>query len=145
MLVNFFWRYIFFFIFVDQLLSQGQWKINRWIAKLARRSLISKHVSKGQITSKANCQDRNSSKKQRNEFVFTSMRRIFVCFFEEIEVTKNTFWNYRTCRAHKSGKNNLEITSIATNSLSCLLNTGKFWQMSRVDIVWMQIPSRFNL
>ena len=36
------------------------------------------------------------------------------------------------------------INEIATNLHSYLLNTGKFWQMSRVDIVWMQIPSRSN-
>ena len=29
-----------------------------------------------------------------NEFVFTSMRRVFVRFLEEIEDTKKTFRNY---------------------------------------------------
>ena len=35
---------------------------------------------KGQLISKANCQAVNSSKKRTNEFVFTSMRPVFVCF-----------------------------------------------------------------
>ena len=38
----------------------------------------------------------NSSKKQTNEFVFTTMRRVFVRFLEEIEDTKKTFRNYLT-------------------------------------------------
>ena len=48
-------------------------------------------LSKGQLISKANCQAVNSSLKQMNEFVFTTMRRVFVCFLEEIEDTKKTF------------------------------------------------------
>ena len=51
---------------------------------------------KGQLISKANCQAVNSSKKRTNEFVFTSMRRFFVRFLEEIEDTKKTFRNYLT-------------------------------------------------
>ena len=43
---------------------------------------------KGQLISKANCQAVNSSKKRTNEFVFTTMRRVFVRFLEEIEDTK---------------------------------------------------------
>ena len=38
---------------------------------------------KGQLISKANCQAEDSSKKQTNEFVFTSMRRVFSRFLEE--------------------------------------------------------------
>ena len=38
----------------------------------------------------------NSSKKQTNEFVFTTMRRVFLRFLEEIEVNKNTFRNQLT-------------------------------------------------
>ena len=53
-------------------------------------------IGKGQITSKANCQDMNYSKKRTNEFVFTTMRRVFVHFVEEIEDTKKTFRNYLT-------------------------------------------------
>ena len=40
-------------------------------------------ITKGQLISKANCQAEDSSKKQTNGFVFTSMRRVFVRFFEE--------------------------------------------------------------
>jgi hypothetical protein len=39
---------------------------------------------KGQLISKVNCQVMNSSKKRTNEFVFTTMRRVF----EEIEDTQ---------------------------------------------------------
>ena len=46
---------------------------------------------KGQIISKANCQAVNSSKKRTNEFIFTTMRRVFVRVLEEIEDTKKTF------------------------------------------------------
>ena len=49
---------------------------------------------KGQLISKANCQVVNSSKKRTNEFVFTTMRHVFVRFLEEIEDTKKTFRNY---------------------------------------------------
>ena len=50
---------------------------------------------KGQFIPKVNCQAVNSSKKRTNEFVFT-MRRVFVCFLEEIEDTKKTFQNNLT-------------------------------------------------
>ena len=56
---------------------------------IAGRSLS----AKGQLISKANCEAVNSSKKQMNEFAFTTMRRVFVRFLEEIEVTKKTFRN----------------------------------------------------
>ena len=52
--------------------------------------------TKGQLISKANCQAVNSSKKRMNEFIFTTMRRVFVRFLEEIEDTKKTFRNYLT-------------------------------------------------
>ena len=54
---------------------------------------IYRWASKGQLISKANCQAVNSSKKRTNEFVFNTMRRVFVCFLEEIEDTKKTFRN----------------------------------------------------
>jgi hypothetical protein len=50
----------------------------------------------GQLISKANCQAVNSSKKQTNEFVFTSMRHFFAPFLEEIEDSKKAFRNYLT-------------------------------------------------
>ena len=51
---------------------------------------------KGQLISKANCQAEDSSKKRTNEFVFTSMRRVFVRFFEESLARKKTFRDYLT-------------------------------------------------
>ena len=45
-------------------------------------------MAKGWLISKANCQAVNSSKKQTNEFIFTTMRRVFIRFLEEIEDTK---------------------------------------------------------
>ena len=48
-------------------------------------------ASKGQLISKANCQAVSSSKKRTNEIFFTTMRRVFVCFLEEIEDTKKKF------------------------------------------------------
>ena len=53
-------------------------------------------VTKGHLISKANCQAVNSSKKETNLFVFTTMRRVLVRFLEEIEDTKKTFRNYLT-------------------------------------------------
>ena len=38
---------------------------------------------KGQLISKRFFLAEDSSKKRTNEFVFTSMRRVFVCFLEE--------------------------------------------------------------
>ena len=67
--------------------------IARRIFKKTRKKVvvIIKLSSKGQLISKANCQAVNSSKKRTNEFVFTTMRRVFVPFLEEIEVNKKTF------------------------------------------------------
>ena len=48
-------------------------------------------VTKGQLIAKANCQAVNSSKKQTNEFIFTTMRRVFVRILEEIGDTKKPF------------------------------------------------------
>ena len=50
-------------------------------------------VTKGQLIPKANYQAVNSSKKWTSEFIFTTMRRVFVRFLEEIEDTKETFQN----------------------------------------------------
>ena len=49
---------------------------------------------KGQLISKENFQAVNSSKKRTNEFVFTTMRRVFVSFLKEIEDTRKTFCNH---------------------------------------------------
>ena len=48
-------------------------------------------ICKGQLISKANCQAVNSSKKQKNELVFTTIRRVFIHFLEVIEVNKKPF------------------------------------------------------
>ena len=47
--------------------------------------------SKGQLISKENCQALNSSKKQTNELVFTTMQCDFIRFVEEIEDSKKAF------------------------------------------------------
>ena len=47
--------------------------------------------TKGQLISKANCQAEDSFKKRTNEFVFTSMRRVFVRFLEESLARKKCF------------------------------------------------------
>ena len=52
---------------------------------------IKSPVTKGQLIWKVNCQAVNSSKKRTNEFVFTSMRHVFVRFFEESLARKKTF------------------------------------------------------
>ena len=57
-------------------------------------------IHKGQLISKANYQALNSSKKRTNEFVFTTMRRVFVRFLEEIEDSKKAFRNYLTFSIH---------------------------------------------
>ena len=52
--------------------------------------------TKGQLISKVDCQAVNSSKTRTNEFVFTTIRHVFVWFLEEFEDTKKTFRNYLT-------------------------------------------------
>ena len=59
-------------------------------------AILEKAEAKGQIISKANYGILNSSKKQTNKFVFTTMRLVFVRFLEKIEDTKKTFRNYLT-------------------------------------------------
>ena len=48
-------------------------------------------IGKGQLISKANCQAEDSSKKRTNEFIFNSMRRVFVRFLEESLARKKCF------------------------------------------------------
>ena len=55
--------------------------------------------TKGQLFLKANCQAVNSSKKRTNEFVFTTMRRVFIRFLEEIKDSKKAFRDYLTFSA----------------------------------------------
>ena len=56
-----------------------------------KKKILFMLVSKGQLISKANYQAVNSSKKQTNEFVFTTMRLVFIRFLGEIEGNKKTF------------------------------------------------------
>ena len=51
----------------------------------------SSKVHKGQLISKPNCQVQDSSKNRTNEFIFTSMRRVFVHFMEESSARKKRF------------------------------------------------------
>jgi hypothetical protein len=51
---------------------------------------------KGQLISKRFFGWSIFSKKRTNEFVFTTMRRVFVRFFEEIDHPKKPFRNYLT-------------------------------------------------
>ena len=53
-------------------------------------------VCKGQLISKRHSQAEDSPKKRTNEFVFTSMRRIFVRFLGESSARKKSFWDYLT-------------------------------------------------
>ena len=50
-----------------------------------------KNTAKGQLISIENCQAEDSSKKRTNEFVFTSMRRVFVRFLGESSTRKKRF------------------------------------------------------
>ena len=63
---------------------------NKIISRAARAKNLQRinMPFKGQLISKANYQSENSSKNQTNEFVFTTMRRVFVRFLENIEDTK---------------------------------------------------------
>ena len=63
---------------------------------LEKMSLIVSNVKLLSNFLKANCQAVDSSKKQKNEFVFTSMQRVFIRFLEEIEDFKKTFRNHLT-------------------------------------------------
>ena len=53
---------------------------------------------KGHLISKTNCRAKDSSKQRTNEFVFTSMRRVFVRFLEESSARKKTIRDYLTFR-----------------------------------------------
>ena len=45
---------------------------------------------KGQLISKTNCQAEDSSKKQTNEFVFTTYYAMYLCFFwKKLKTPKN--------------------------------------------------------
>ena len=68
---------------------------------------------KGQSISKANSLVVNSSKKRTNEFVFTTMRSVFVHFLEEIEDTKKHFEITRPlCSCCDEDENKIQAASI---------------------------------
>ena len=47
--------------------------------------------SKGQLIAKANCQAREFFQKRTNEFVFTTMQRVFVHFWKKLKTPKRHF------------------------------------------------------
>ena len=49
-----------------------------------KKELFPRTFPKGQLISKADCQAEDFPKKRTKEFVFTSMRRVFVRFFGRI-------------------------------------------------------------
>ena len=57
--------------------------------------------SKGQLISKRNSQAEDSPKKRTNEFIFTSMRRVFVRFLGESLARKKSFRDYLTFSGRK--------------------------------------------
>ena len=63
------------------------WFLNTDMVKI----LITWHSFIGHLILKANYQAVNASKKRTNEFVFTSMQCVFVCFLEETEDSKKVF------------------------------------------------------
>ena len=71
-------------------------KVSSWYSEQEHCAAPALSSGKGQLISKANCQAVNSSKKRTNEFVFTSMRCVFILFLEEIEDSKKAFRNYLT-------------------------------------------------
>ena len=50
-----------------------------------------RYCAKGQLISKRNSQAKDSPKKPTNEFIFTSMRCVFVRFLGESSAKKNRF------------------------------------------------------
>ena len=78
------------------------------------------------LISKTNCQAINSFKKQTNEFVSTSMRRVFVCFLEVIEDSNKTFQNYLTFKSSESCSPcplRLPILMVTSDALDFVVNT----------------------
>ena len=71
-------------------------------------------VTKGQLILKANYQAEDSSKKRMKDFVFTSMRRLFVRFLEESSARNKRFRDYLT---FKLGYSWIKIDHIADSLL----------------------------
>ena len=67
------------------------------IKTIAKNMLVAKNgLSKGQLISKRNSQAEDSPKKRTNEFVFTSMRRVFVRFLGKSLARKKSLRDYLT-------------------------------------------------
>ena len=56
--------------------------------KILNFDLLNLKFPKGQLISKTNCQTKDSPKKGTNEFIFTSMRCVFVHFLGESSARK---------------------------------------------------------
>ena len=66
----------------------------KFTKKFGNKVIYRKYFCKGQVISKTNCQAENSPKKRPNEFVFTSMRRVFLHFLGESSDRKKRFEIY---------------------------------------------------
>ena len=75
-----------------------------WYFLIVCNSNPSFSYHKGQSILKAKCQAVNSSKKRTNEFIFTTMRNVFVRFLGEIEDTNKPFEITWTLIIHKDEK-----------------------------------------
>ena len=67
-----------------------------WQWKVKNLEVVKFHPTKGQLISKANWQAEDSPKKRTNEFVFTTMRRVFVRFLGESSAWLVCFRNLLT-------------------------------------------------
>ena len=67
------------------------WILDINFIRFKRKGCNHKNCLLGQLISKTNCQAEDSPKKRMNEFVFTSMRRVFVRFLEEFSARKKRF------------------------------------------------------
>ena len=112
----------------------------RLSSRIEKKLLNKFFTIKGQLISKANCRAVNSSKKRTNEFIFTTMRRVFVRFLEEIEDTKKiTFQNYLAFKERTFGLQILERFSyLRTRILD--VNLGKknviSWNLEWQILFW---------
>ena len=67
----------------------------------------------------------NSSEKQMNEFVFSSMRHVFVHFFDKIEDSKKAFRKYLTIEIPKKEENQRKIPMQLQNKVSLIVYNGR--------------------
>ena len=76
--------------------------MHSWMHSWMHKRLPEIYYAKGQLISKTNCRAKDSSKKRTNEFVFTSIRRVFVRFLEESSARKKTFRDYLTFKRYEN-------------------------------------------